>query len=329
MPETPRPQSPPGGHTPAPTPPSAGPVRLPSRRATALLAGTMLALGVAVGAAIGPAPTASLAGSGTIVGSVLVPYLNELQRAEQANASNASVAPAPAAATTPKRRRRRRHHRKPKTVVASAPASTVTTTTSTSTSAPSAGSTLPPITNVWLIELAGSTFTEALAQPTSAPNIDQKIIPSGALLSGSSALDGGALASEAGLLAAAQASAEATAPTLQTITEPLCPEGAAGAACGAGTPGALSAADNFLAQTLAVITASASYSAHGLVVVTFGTLGEGSATGLPSGSQTATLTSQPPAGVLLISPFVHAGARPSTTFNPTSPRQSLEKLLQR
>ena len=301
-----------------------GPVRLPSRRATALLAGTMLALGVAIGAAIGPAPDASLAGPGAIVSSVVVPYVNELERAEQAAASK----PVQAAAVPARKRRRTRRVRKHRGSAA-APASTVTTTTSTSSSAPTSSSTFPPVTTVWLIELSGASFSEALAQPTSAPNIDQKIIPSGALLSDWTALDASAFASEAGLLAAAAPSAEGASPTLQTITEPLCPEGAAGAPCAAGTPGALSAADSFLEQALAVITASSSYATHGLVVVTFGTLNAGSATGLPSGSQTATLTSQPPAGVLLISPFAHAGTRPSTTFNPASPKQSLEKLLQR
>jgi hypothetical protein len=32
-------------------------------------------------------------------------------------------------------------------------------------------------------------------------------------------------------------------------------------------------------------------------------------------------------GVLLLSPFAHAGARPATAFNPTSPKQSLSGLL--
>jgi hypothetical protein len=284
----------------------------------------MLALGVAIGAAIGPAPDASLAGPGAIVSSVVVPYVNELERAEQATAS-APVQPAAVPATKRRRTRRVRKHRG----AAAAPASTVITTTSTSSSTPTSASTFPPVTTVWLIELSGASFTEALAQPGSAPNIDQKIIPSGTLLAGSSALDAGAIASEAGLLGAAQPSAEGASPTLQTITEPICPEGAAGASCAAGTPGALSTADSFLEQALAVITASSSYATHGLIVVTFGTLNAGSASGLPSGSQTATLTALPPAGVLLISPFAHAGVRATTTFTPASPKQSLEKLLQR
>jgi hypothetical protein len=181
---------------------------------------------------------------------------------------------------------------------------------------------------VWLIELAGGTFAEALAQPPAAPEIDRKIIPTGTLLSGWSALDASAFAGEAALLART-ANAEATPPVLQTITQPLCPEGAAGASCAGGTAGALTAADTFLSQTLAVITANPSYRGHGLIVITFGALGAGSAAGLAAGSQTATLPSQPAGGVLLISPFARAGARPSIAFNPTSPKQSVEKLLPR
>jgi hypothetical protein len=35
----------------------------------------------------------------------------------------------------------------------------------------------------------------------------------------------------------------------------------------------------------------------------------------------------PAAGVLLISPFATAGLRSSSTFDPASPKQSLEKLV--
>jgi hypothetical protein len=286
----------------------------------------MLALGIGIGAAIGPTPGASQASAGAIVGSVVVPYLNEVQAARLASAAQTQTTSTPAPTPTHRRRRRRR---KGSAGVSTATSTTTSTTTSTSTSTSTPAATLPPITSVWLIELSGSTFTEALAQPAAAPNIDAKIIPSGSLMSGWPAIDGSAFAGEAALLAAQGAGSEATTPTLQTITEPLCPEGAAGASCAAGTAGALAAADSFLESTLAVITASPAYSAHGLIVVTFGSLGAGSAAGLPTGSQTATLISKPPAGVLLISPFAHAGTRPATTFNPTSPRQSLEQLLQR
>jgi hypothetical protein len=64
-------------------------------------------------------------------------------------------------------------------------------------------------------------------------------------------------------------------------------------------------------------------------VITFGSIISASATGLPTGASTATLSSQPPAGVLLISPFTSVGARPSSAFDPASPRRSLEQLLHR
>jgi hypothetical protein len=174
---------------------------------------------------------------------------------------------------------------------------------------------------VWLIELSGATFANALAQPAAAPYIDGQAVPAGALLSGWSALEGSALASEAALLAS-------TPPQLlDTIVQPPCPEGAGGAQCGAGTPAGLTAADGFLQQTVPSITALATYRAHGLIVVTFGAVGSTTASGLPTGATTVTLSTLPPAGVLLISPFAGAGTKPSTAFNPASPKKSLEKLL--
>ncbi len=324
MPDTPIPPSP-GERSPAPSPPPPPRLRLPSRRATVLLAVSMLALGVAIGAAIGPAPGSSLASSGSIVGSVVVPYLNELERAELASTTTQTTS---ATATVP-RQRRRRHRKAASSATTTATISTTATTTSSSTTASAPATTVAPVTSVWLVELSGGTFAEALAQPAAAPDIDSKIVPTGTLLSSWTALDASAFAGEAALLAGQPASADAPQPTLQTITEPLCPEGAAGASCASGTAGALTAADTFLAQTLAVITATPAYGAHGLIVVTFGTLASGSASGLAAGSQSATLLSKPPAGVLLISPFTRAGARPSIAFNPSSPKQSVEQLLPR
>ncbi len=174
---------------------------------------------------------------------------------------------------------------------------------------------------MWLIELAGTTFADALAQPTAAPYIDGQAVHAGALLSGWSALQGSAFAGEAALLAS-------TPPQLlDTIVQPPCPEGAAGAQCVVGTPAGLTAADEFLKATVPTITGTAAYRTHGLIVVTFGSVTNASATGLPTGAATATLTSEPPGGVLLISPFASAGTRPSVAFNAASPQKSLEKLL--
>ncbi len=300
--------------------------RLPSARASAVLATVVLALGVAVGAAIGPAPDASYAGSAEGIAQRL-PQLIALL------ASRATTASTPAASTPGE---------PPSATAQSTPQPASTTTTPASTpstpaasppqetagkpSAPSATNQpkLPAITNVWLIELGGSGFAEAQAQPTTAPYITGTLLPASTLLSGWSALSAGAFASEAAL--AEPPAPGATPPLLHSIVQPPCPEGAAGASCAPGTPGALSAADEFLKATLATITGTPSYREHGLIVVTFATVAIASQSGLPASASSATLTYEPPAGVALLSPFAKAGTS-SLAFNPTSPRQSLEKLL--
>ncbi len=136
------------------------------------------------------------------------------------------------------------------------------------------------MTNVWLIELAGTSFAEALAQPGASPYITGQLIPAGTLLSGWSALTAGAFASEAAL--AEPPAPGATPPLLHSIVQPPCPEGAAGAPCATGTPGQLTAADEFLKATLAQITTTPLYREHGLVVVTFATVAVASQAGLPA-----------------------------------------------
>ncbi len=284
---------------------------------TAAMAAVMLGIGVAVGAAIGPAPGTSfaighlvplLAGAGGSPTTAQPPALTPQPTPPPATSSTATT-PSPttptSAATTP---------------APSTPASEETTAPTTSGGKTS---TLAPVTHVWLIQLSGTSFDETLAQASAAPYIDGQAIPSGTLLSSWSGLNASAFAAEAAQLA------EPAPQLLNTIVQPPCPEGAAGAACAPGTPGALSAADEFLKATLPTITGTGPYRENGLIVVTFATIASATATGLPAGASIATVTAQPPAGALLISPFASAGAKSSTAFNPISPKQSLEKLLKR
>ena len=83
----------------------------------------------------------------------------------------------------------------------------------------------------------------------------------------------------------------------------------------------------FLKAALASITSTSTYKEHGLIVITFADVGIATQSELPAGASISTSSYQPPAGVVLLSPFVKAGQRSSTAFDPTSPRQSLEKLL--
>src|SRR5271163_4996329 len=172
----------------APPVPAPGRVlRLPSTRASAVLAAAMLAIGVAVGAAIAPAPQPSFASQRL---PALIASLAAKARAEASRqASTAAVQPPPVST-----------EETPAPATPSAPASTTSASSSPSTSSPSAttpapagstganGATLPPVTSVWLIQLSGNSFAEALAQPTAAPYIDSQLIPAGTLLSGWSAL---------------------------------------------------------------------------------------------------------------------------------------------
>jgi hypothetical protein len=186
---------------------------------------------------------------------------------------------------------------------------------------------LKPVTSVWLIELSGESFAQALAQPAAASYIDSQLVPLGTLESSWTALDGSAFASDAAL-AGLHAPAGSPSPIVDQIIQPPCPEGtAAGAQCTAGTPGALSAADAFAKQAVSVVSANALYKAHGLIVATFASVTQATAAGLPEGASSATLTEQPPAGVLLLSPFIRAGVRSTSTFDSTSPTHALSALL--
>jgi hypothetical protein len=304
------------------------PLRMPSARITAALAAATLAIGVALGAAIGPAPSSSFA-----LGRLL-PLLPALSPHASASPTATAVQPPPVA---PQATPAATSESRPATKALSAPPATSAATTSTGpseTSAPSSAPptstvpkrTLAPVTHVWLIELSGSSFAEAIKQPSAAPYIDAQAVPAGTLLSGWSGLDGSAFAGGAALLSSTPPLADLRS-VLDTIVQPPCPEGAAGAQCVAGTPGGLAAADEFLKATAPTITANAAYRESGLIVVTFATVADATATGLPAGASTATLTAEPPAGVLLISPFAKAGAKPSSAFDPISPKQSIEKLL--
>ena len=296
--------------------------RAPSARVTAALAAAMLGIGVAVGAAIGPAPAPSQASPSL---PLLIASLARGAAERAAQATTSSVQPPAIVAEAMSRRKRRKHKAASAEEASSASSTTeteMTTPTSTTKKSTKKTTTPPPITHVWLIELAGTSFAAAAAQPAAAPYIDTQAVPAGTLLSGWSALDGGAFANETALVASEPPQ------LLDTIVQPACPEGAAGASC-ATEAGALSAADEFLKTTVPTITSAADFRESGLIVVTFASIGNATATGLPAGAATATLTTQPPAGVLLISPFASVGAKPTTTFNPTSPKQSLEKLLRR
>jgi hypothetical protein len=305
-------------------------VRLPSARASALLAIVMLGVGLAVGAAIGPAPETSFAGGAEGLAQRLPQLAAVLAgRTPSSPAFTPTHAGAPRAAA-PARVRARAVAAPAKAGTTAPVASSPAAIQPESSSAPvaegksKANGSLPAITTVWLVQLAGGTLAEAIAQPAAAPYTSGQLVPKATVLGGWSALDASAFASETALVR--PAAPGATPPLLHSIVQPPCPEGAAAAACAPGTAGQLTAADEFLKATLASITATATYREHGLVVVSFASVGNAAQQELPAGASSATLTAQPPTGVVLLSPFARAGAS-SAPYDPTSPARSLEKLL--
>src|SRR5438270_3291201 len=310
-----------------PHPGARRPVRLPSRRVTAAIAALTLGIGVAIGAAIGPAPPASFAGTelpgllGTLLGRAATAPSQPPASAAGAEAGNASTEEGVV--------RRARHRRKHARATSSVPAAS-----EPEAGSPSSGSSpkttseaaLKPVTSVWLIELSGESFSQALAQPAAAPYIDSQLVLMGTLETAWTALDGSAFASDAAL-AGLHAPAGSPSPIVNQIIQPPCPEGAAGAQCQAGTPGQLTAADAFVKQAVTLVSGNALYRAHGLIVVTFASVMQATAAELPEGTASSTLTTQPPAGALLISPFIRAGARSASAFDSTSPTRSLKALL--
>jgi hypothetical protein len=301
------------------------PVRLPRPRWVAALAASMLGVGIAAGAAIGPAPAASLAGGAPNLAKEL-PLLIAALEAKHNAAVRATTAKSEPPATTPEPTPAPASKAAKPAASPAAPAASEEPSSGTKKKTPaSAGKKLPAITNVWLIELAGGTFEQAIAQKAAAPFINATLLPQATLLESWSAVEANAFAAEATL--AEPPATGAVPPQLHSIVQPPCPEGAAGAACAPETPGQLTAADEFLKATLASITSLSTYKEHGLVVVTFATVGIATQSELPAGSSTASLAYTPAAGVALLSPFTKAGTTSTATYNPTSPRKSLERLL--
>lgn len=316
----------------------------------------MLALGIVAGAAIGPSPDSSLAGAPRFA-PLLLPSLATRVRSTTQPAAAGVVPPAASRTAAP------RPAGKPLTTIPRAPAtrtsdskearSVAQTPGSPSPTSPSASETpaptpgpiaskkgkgprsaaLPAITSAWLIALSpGWTFANVLTQRASAPYLDSQLVPAGTLLSTWSPLAGAELASAAVTVpTSAHTIVGQETPSLSWIAQTPCLQGsAAGTQCAApGTPGSFTAADGFLKQTVQQITATPAYREHGLIVITFGAA-PSPAVGIPppAASSGLTLTApRPPAGVLLLSPFVRRGIRPLVLFDPTSPRKSLEGLL--
>jgi hypothetical protein len=299
-------------------------VRLPSKRWAAALAAAMLGIGIAVGAAIGPVPESSLAGSVPGIAQRLPLLIAALGSNHTSPKTSTPIAAAPASSEPAAAAGASSGSGAPSAAPASTPESEEPASETPSIS-PGSKRRLPAVTNVWLIELAGGSFEAVASQPAATPYITGQLLPAATLLKGWSALDATAFATETAIVE--EPAAGSSPPIVHSIVQPPCPEGPSGAGCAPETPGQLTAADEFLKVTLATITGTSTYKEHGLLVVTFASVGIATQSELPAGASTAQLTYQPAAGAALLSPFAKAGARSAVAFNPTSPRRSVEALL--
>jgi hypothetical protein len=361
-----------------PSPPPPRIPQLPSRKVGAVLAALMLAAGIALGALLGSGPAASLANASraSALGHVLAVIGLESgtgSGSEPLRSAGAAHPPATATQPTPTpsskasagtgggaagRSAGRSSRTSPSSPSSSAPGSTSPTSSTKPAASEGEGEKthktepLPPIANVWLVVLPyGASVGNTLKQSTAPPYLAQ-LAKQGTVLSGYSSLAAGQLAGAATLL-----SGQVTA-SVNTLAPPPCGtaatssagagqpaaagQAAASTPCPSGEPAGAQAADAFLQEAVPKIVASASYTEHGLIVITFapssgaattpsaGTTEAAGSVAYPAGSLTSTVTAAAPAGgALLLSPFLrHAGTQSASAFDATSPRTSLEGLLQ-
>ncbi|HTD57421.1 MAG TPA: hypothetical protein VK672_00875 [Solirubrobacteraceae bacterium] len=323
-----------------------------------MLLAVALTGGVVTGAVLGPASAGSPASDSPIVRQALA-----LLAARELSTSRASTA-GPAApsvgigtirASGPAHRNNATHAGTSHATASSSPAIEAPASAPSSAEGPASGASsepekatpkparLPPIQHVWLISLAGSTFSEATSTPATYPYLAGQLVKQGTLLTGYSALDAYELAGDAALLPGGIGAA------LTLLSEPVCatPSGSAaasmgsgvatgssaatggglppssGAPCAPGTQPTPDEADAFLQRVATPILSSAAYREDGLIAITFGLASGGSE------GASATLAPQPIAGALLLSPLLHGAQRSSTTFDALSPRTSVETIFKR
>jgi hypothetical protein len=104
-------------------------------------------------------------------------------------------------------------------------------------------------------------------------------------------------------------------PSLSWIVPSACSDGSA-TSCAPGAPAGLAPADGFLKEIVPQILATSAYSKEGLIVI------------VPdSPPSSPTSAASKPVGALLLSPFVHSGARVAESFNDFSLLKSVSLLF--
>jgi hypothetical protein len=296
--------------------PSQPPAKLPSPRVSAILAAGMLAVGIALGALIGPGPASSLAsetraaavarvlallalddGAGASSQALLAGSGGHAPQKTDASGSGANAPGIPGASTTASHSQSTGGGQSETSSTPSShgsrPSSNSLSTKGNGTSTPSgSGESKPvrlaPIAHVWLIVLPyGQSFASVLGQSTAAPYTTGQLVRQGTLLSVYSSLQTSALAGAATLLSGQVQAAVSTivapcpgAPSASGTAAPGTSTSAAAAASPCATttePAGAQAADAYLREVVPQIEASAGYREGGLIAITFAAAGEGAA----------------------------------------------------
>ncbi|HEY3827594.1 MAG TPA: hypothetical protein VGL57_00210 [Solirubrobacteraceae bacterium] len=308
---------------PSPLPPV--PNKLPSPKARVILAAGVLAVGIALGALIGPGPASSLASgqrSATIARVLALLALDHAGASRSPTEASAVHLPPSTTRQTPtstpadtpaitSNTSSKASGTQSETTSSSSPGHSPTTNelSQTKGKSPAAGSQesqptrLPPVAHVWLIVLPyGESFSNVLGQPSAAPYLTGQLVGQGTLLSAYSSLATSELAGTATLLSGQEASAVSTlvAPCAEATSVPGATTTAASATpCAATEPAGAQAADTFLREVVPQITATAGYREGGLIAITFAAAGEASGNapaGPPAAGAPATPAISYPAG---------------------------------
>lgn len=308
------------GPTPAPT-------RTLPRGVVAALMAVMLAGGMVTGAVLGPASASPLLSNSEIVQRTLALLEARGSDAKQPvgdhgsapSLASTSESSAPAARGS-SRGSEASSPESPPSSSGTSGKSTPESSTGNEKAASEKSQKLPPIQHVWLIVLDGATFADASAAPGAYPYLVGQLMRQGMLLTSYSALEGYELAGDAALLPGGIGA------NVRPISEPGCDPTSSSqpsAPCAEGAQATPAQVDAFAQRVLAPILSSPAYRENGLIAITLAPSSE------EGGTAASTLALQPTAGVLLLSPLLHGGARSATPFDPLSPRTSLEAIFGR
>ncbi|HEY3758996.1 MAG TPA: hypothetical protein VGL37_04500 [Solirubrobacteraceae bacterium] len=297
---------------------------------SAVLAAGMLAVGIALGALIGPGPASSLANETHAAAVARVLGLLALEDGASTSSQTLLAGGTTHTAHSSESSSAGRNGTSQMSAnhqTSSGGGHSETSPTSSTHSSPSSNSRSPtkktgasapagseesrparlaPVAHVWLIELPyGESFTSILGQSAAAPYTTGELVKQGTLLSSYSALQTSELAGDATLLsgqvAAAVSTIVAPCPTAPATPGTTTPTGtsspsapaSATSPCAVSEPAGAQALDAFLHEVVPQIEASAGYREGGLIAITFAASGDGTSSASapsPAGSTAPAIT---------------------------------------